>query len=156
MTRLRREKLHVMLTPRVTADGPVTPRFYTLTHSDLTGDLFLTIDSAYNKDQISGLYTQLMRDEVLAQWEDAEQGQVLHVHCHVSGGLTLGLAAMRLTIFKRELPLVLQALRYGNRGLFEARRALDQASIEVHFHATQPRYDRVERWGVPGDHRHES
>ncbi len=156
MSRLRPENLHVTHSPRVSADGPITPRFYTLTHSDLTGDLFLTIDSAYDTEQISGLYTRLMRDEVLAEWKDEEPGPVLHVHCHVSGGLALGPAGTRFAIFKTELPLVLQALRYGDRGLFEAHPALDQATIEVHFHATQPRYDRVERWGVPGDHRHES
>jgi integrase len=44
--RLRPEKLHVSLAEGSIADGPVTPRSYTLTHSDTTGDLFLTIGPA--------------------------------------------------------------------------------------------------------------
>ena len=44
--RLRPEKLHVGPAEGSIADGPVTPRCYTLTHSDTTGDLFLTIGPA--------------------------------------------------------------------------------------------------------------
>lgn len=157
MGRLRPEKLHITFTSPTGPQGPVMPRCYTLTHSDWTGDLFLTVGPTFNKSQISGLYVRLMRDEVLGEWEE-EQSQstpVLRVHCHVSGGMALGPASFRFAIFKRELPLVLEALRYGDRRLFEARPALDQAPIWVHFHAVQPRYDRVDDWGAPGDYQHE-
>jgi hypothetical protein len=33
-----------------------------------SGKLILSIGKAYNHPQISGLYTRLMRDEVLAEW----------------------------------------------------------------------------------------
>jgi hypothetical protein len=121
----------------------------------LTGDLFLTIGPTHNDEQISGLYIRLMRDEVLGEWQEKQLGPVLRVHCHVSGGLVLGSAGMRFAIFKRELPLVLEALRYGDRRLFETHPELDQAPIQVHFHAVQGRYDRIDPWGVPHDYRHE-
>jgi hypothetical protein len=133
-------------------EGPLLPRRYTLTHSDSTGELFLTIGPEYDKEQISGLYTRLLRDEVLAEWRDDAQGPALHVHCHVSGGLVMGPAGWRDQIFRRELPLVLEALRYGDRGLLDARPDLDEAPIRVHFHASQARYDRVESWGTPSDY----
>lgn len=153
MGRLRPDRLHVTFIQDADSQGPVVPRRYTLTHSDLTGDLFLTIGLEYNEKQFSGLYTRLMRDEVLAEWQEQDDTPALHVHCHVSGGaLTLGPAAMRLKIFERELPLVLEALRFGDRGLFEAHPELDHKSIIVHFHARQLRYDRVESWGVPADY----
>lgn len=152
MSRLRPEKLHVTFKPPTGPEGPIVPRVYTLTHSDLTGELFLTIGPVCNREQISGLYVRIMRDEVLAEWKQQERGPVLHVHCHVSGGLALGPPRMRLTIFRRELPLVLEALRHGDRVLFEARPALDQAPVKVHFHAAQRRYDQVEPWGVLADH----
>jgi hypothetical protein len=47
-----------------------------------------------------------MRDEVLAEWRDEADGAVLHVYCHVSGGLVFGSAGWRYAIFRRELPLV--------------------------------------------------
>ena len=65
MTRLRLEKLHVQFAAGVAPDGPITPRRYTLTHSDATGDLYLTIGPDYDRRQISGVYTRLLRDEVL-------------------------------------------------------------------------------------------
>jgi hypothetical protein len=103
----------------------------------------------YDEQQVSGWYTRLMRDEVLAEWRDDEDGPALHVHCHVSGGAVLGSAGWRDEIFRRELPLVLEALRYGDRGLYAANPQLDQAAIWVHFHASQSRYRRVEQWGRP-------
>ena len=151
MSRLKPEKLHVRFVSGTASEGPVTPRRYTLTHSDTTGDLFLTIGPDYDHQQISGWYTRLLRDVVLAEWHE-EDSPVLHVHCHVSGGLVVGSAGWRDAIFQRELPLVLEAFRFGDRRLFEAQPELDQAPIWVHFHAKQPRYSRVESWGVSADY----
>lgn len=153
MSRVREEKLHVTFAPGTDPDGPIVPRTYTLTHSDLTGDLFLTIGPQYDRKQYAGFYSRLMRDEVLAEWSQDREGISLHVHCHVSGRRpTFGSARMRLTIFKRELPLVLEALRAGDRRFFDAHPEADAAPIILHFHARQPEYDRVERWGVPADY----
>jgi len=153
MNRLQPEKLHVAYAAGTDAEGPVVPRCYTLTHSDRTGDLYLAIGPAYAEEELSGWYTRLMRDEVLAEWRQEEGGPALHVHCHVSGGWALGPARWRDTIFRQELPLVLEALRYGDRALYDAHPELDQASIQVHFHARQARLDRVEGWGVPDAYR---
>jgi hypothetical protein len=153
MSRLRPEKLHVSFPQTPAADGPLAPRRYTLTHSDTSGELFLTVGANYDIQQISGLYTRLMRDEVLAEWRDDEERPALHVFCHVSGGLAFGTASWRYAIFRRELPLVLEAFRYGDRGLFEACPELDGAPILVHFRSSRPRYHRLERWGTPADYR---
>ena len=156
MSRLRPEKLHVRLTAGSMVDGPVMPRRYTLTHSDTTGDLFLTIGPGFDQAQISGWYTRLMRDEVLAEWRDDEDGPSLHVFCHVSGGLVFGSASFRYAIFRQELPLVLESFRYGDRGLFEAHPELEEAPIRVHFRSCRRRYHRRERWGTPADYRIQS
>jgi hypothetical protein len=152
MGRLQPDRLHVRLGAGVEADGPVLPRRYTLTHSDATGELFLTIGQEYDQEQVAGWYTRLMRDEVLAEWREGDDGPGLHVHCHVSGGLVFGMAGWRYAIFRRELPLVLEAFRYGDRALFAAHPALDEAPIRIHFHARQRRYRRVEQWGTPADY----
>ena len=49
MRRLKPEKLHVQLANGTTPAGPVAGRRYTLTHSDATGDLFLTIGLDYDR-----------------------------------------------------------------------------------------------------------
>jgi hypothetical protein len=153
MSHLRPQKLHVRFAEGAAPDGPPAPRRYTLTHSDTTGDLFLTVGSAYDKQQIAGLYTRLMRDEVLAEWREDEDGPALHVFCHVSGGLAFGLAGWRYAIFRQELPLVLEAFRYGDREFIEAHPELDGAHIRVHFHSSRRRYHRLERWGTPANYR---
>ena len=153
MNRLQPEKLHVRFAQPTGPGGPVLPRCYTMTHSDRTGDLYLTIGPAHDSKQVAGWYTRFMRDEVLAEWRDEGDGPVLHVHCHVSGGLVLGLPAWRDTILRHEMPLVLETLRYGDQSLYAAHPVLEQAQIWIHFHARQARYDRVESWGVPADYR---
>ena len=153
MSRLNPGKLSVRLSEGSLADGPVTPRCYTLTHSDTTGDLFLTIGPDFDRAQISGWYTRLMRDEVLAEWRDDKDGPALHVYCHVSGGLVFGTAGWRFAIFRHELPLVLEAFRHGDRALFSAHPELDEAPIRVHFRSSRRRYRRRERWGTPADYR---
>lgn len=79
MRRLDPVKLHVEWAPGSTPEGPLLPRTYTLTHSDSTGDLYLTIGPAYNEEQTSGWYTRFMRDEVLAEWLHEDSGPQLHV-----------------------------------------------------------------------------
>ncbi len=145
MSRLNPAKLHVHWSQGVTPQGPISPRRYTLTHSDATGDLDLTIGASYDRGQVSGVYTRLMRDEVLAEWTAGAKGSELHVFCHVSGGLVFGGAAMRDTIFRRELPLVFEAFRHGDRALFAAHRQLDSRAGDRAFPiapgALQPRGD---------------
>jgi hypothetical protein len=150
MRRLNPKKLHVRYNSPTSEKGPMHPRCYTLTHSDRTGDLFLTVGPEIDKKQIRGLYTRLMRDEVVAEWSQGEEGSELHVHCEVGRGL--GSAKMRENIFRRELDLVLEAFRYGDRVFFEKHPILDSARILVHFHARKMMNDKVEDWGRPEDY----
>jgi hypothetical protein len=94
-------------------------RRYTLTDSDLTGDLFLMIGNEYNEKQISRLYTGLMRDEVPTELMKTEDSLELRVYSHVSGGLVLGTAKWRSASFHLESPLVMEPIRYGDRDFFE-------------------------------------
>ena len=147
MKRLEPEKLHVTYLAGAGQDGPLSPRRYTLTHSDITGQLFLSIGHDYDAKRLSYWYTRLMRDEVLAEWEMANGEASLIVHCHVSGGIVFGWAGMRNDIFHRELPLALESIRFGDRPLIAAHPELDGAVVQVHFHASQPRYEVEEKWG---------
>jgi len=127
----------------VTATEPVIPRYYTLTHSDVTGELFLAIGKQYAWDKINPL-----RDEVLGEWRT--NGISLHycVYLYIDQGeLKQNVAAKRTEIFRRELPLALIAIRYGDRFLFNAYPTLDQASIIVNFMSTYPQFAKQENWG---------
>lgn len=153
MTRLIPEKLHVKYLPVASPDTPVASRYYTLTHSDSTGDLFLSIGSCYDTKQTSKLYTRLMRDEVLAELKIDSEGLSLNVYCHVSGGLVFGRAKWRYKIFCSELSLVLEAIRFGDKAFFDQDPKLDQAPVLVHFRSTDKRYSKTENWGFLGDYK---
>lgn len=149
MKRLTPEKLHVTYLTDTSPEHLALPRRYTLTHSDITGKLFLSIASQYNQKQISNFYTKLMRDEVLAELIE-ENRLLLKVYCHVSGGFVLGTARWRYNIFRSELPLVLEAIRYGDRAIFEQNPELDSTPVLIHFRSTNPGFNKVEDWGILG------
>jgi len=152
MARLRPEKLEVTFGQDTDHEILELPRKYTLTHSDFTGQLFLTISRDYDRKQISGLYTRFMRDEVLAEWKCDSDVLSLHVFCHVSGGIVLGRGKWRESIFRREMPLVMEAIRHGDRRLFQARPDCDSCRITVHYRSSGS--DRtIEDWGKPSDYR---
>ncbi len=152
MSRLDPKKLHVHF-DSVSHDILSLPRRYTLTHSDKTGDLFLKVSSDFDDKQISGLYTRLMRDEVLAEWKTEQDRFSLHVYCHVCGGLVFGTASLRESIFRRELPLALEAIIHGDRELFLKDPRLDRAEILVHFHKPKSQDCKVEPWGNATDYK---
>ena len=146
LSRLDPKKLHVRF-DGVTRDVFALPRRYTLTHSDRTGDLYLTIGSNFDPEQVSGWYTRLMRDEVLAEWKLEEYHFCLHVYCHVCGGFVFGNASLREWIFRREMPRVLQAFRYGDSELFAENPRLDQAEILVHLQKPKAEDCKTEQMG---------
>ena len=147
MTDLNPEKLHVTFKDSVEIDTLTIPRKYTLTHSDSTGELFLTIGTEYDYDQISGLYTRFMRDEVLAEWQQVNQGYELHLFLHVSGGFVFGWASMRDKIFRYHLPLVFQAIIYGDKRLINSNPNLGNSHIIVHFESKSKKYNKIESSG---------
>ena len=153
MKRLNPQKLHVAYLNGAAPEDLVLPRRYTLTHSDRTGELFLTISNEYDTKQTCSLYTRLMRDEVLAEFTKEEGGLVLRVYCHVSGGFVFGTAKWRYVIFCHELPLVLEAIRFGDRNLFEKTPNLDKTPVFMHFQSTANQFNKVENWGMISDYK---
>ena len=146
------EKLQVKFMEDVDSRGPIDRRRYTLTHSDFSGDLFLSVGLEFDLKAISGFYTRLMRDEVLAEWLKKDENYSLHVYCHVSGGIILGTAGWRYSIFKRELPLVLRSICNGDKELFNEYPNLKNYTIFVHFKSKNKKFDKVEKWGTPKDY----
>ena len=119
-----------------------------LTHSEITGEFFISIGSDYDIEQISGLYTRFMRDEVLVELSQDVDNFVCRGYCHVSGGFVFGTDRFRYNIFKSELPFVLEAIRYGDQVLFERNPELDNAPVLVNFKSTNSRFNKVENWGT--------
>lgn len=142
MSEFNPKKLSVEFREGVTATEPIISRRYTLTHSDITAELFLTIGKQYAYDKIDK-----MRDEVLGEWHKIGDKYFVNIYLYVDGDYEPIKAAIRNKIFRKELPLALQAIRYGDKKLFEVHPQLDEASIIVYFISSIPYYNRVENWG---------
>ena len=146
-------KLHVRFADGVEPAAPLSPRRYTLTHSDLTGDLFLTIGADYDKKALRALQVRLERDEVLGEWVRTEAGPQLELRMAAQGGLPVfGTGAMRCYIFRSYRPVVVGAIRHGDRALAQAHPALDSAPVIARFTWRDGRVTS-EEWGRFGDWR---
>ncbi len=139
-------------------------RRYTLTHNDLTGFLTLSVGETYNSEQLSGLYTKFLRDEVLAELVPVgtpsprravgESQYELRVYCHVSGeAMWLAPAGLRSFIFLREMTLVLETIAYADRELIAADPLLKEALVVVHLISDVESLNREIAWGLLGDKR---
>ncbi|MEC2071004.1 staygreen family protein [Alkalihalophilus marmarensis] len=146
MARLDPDKLTVNYREGVTTSEPIIPRRYTLTHSDFTGELFLTIGEEFAFDEITE-----MRDEVFGEWVSDDDSYYLHAYVYV-GNFGPALNAIRDEIFRRELPLALEATVYGDTPFFEAQPDLYDAPIWIQFDSEDPAYQSFENWGTPRDY----
>ncbi|MFC2028919.1 staygreen family protein [Chloroflexota bacterium] len=145
------EKLHVRILGPSQSLEQVLPRRYTLTHSNVTGNMLLSIGSQHDRKQFGGFYTRLMRDEVLAELKAEDKGTSLHVYCHVSGGIVIGNARWRNDILHHHMRLVLEALHYGDRNLLSAHPELEQIKVWVHFRSKHTEYNKIEDWDLYQD-----
>ena len=153
MAALNPNKLHVKYTDQTFPVSPVLGRRYTLTHSDSTGDLFLSIGVTYDRAALNSFQARLMRDEVLGEWQEKEEEMALHLMCHVSKRwLTFGSARWRYNIFQSHMRLVLEALRHGDRELYHMQIELDNSPVYVHFESHKSEFNKVETWGKMGDY----
>ena len=145
MNKLNPERLSVEYRDGVTATEPVISRHHTLTHSDDTGELFLTIGTQFAWDKVN----KNMRDEVIGEWKT--NGYYIYYNAYVmvnKEGQDFNTAMRRYEVFRRELPLALKAIRYGDRLIFDVYPALDNGLIIVNFISTYPQLYTQEIFGT--------
>eukprot|EP01023_Acetabularia_acetabulum_P062034 TRINITY_DN7565_c0_g1_i2.p1 TRINITY_DN7565_c0_g1~~TRINITY_DN7565_c0_g1_i2.p1 ORF type:complete len:249 (-),score=10.87 TRINITY_DN7565_c0_g1_i2:155-901(-) len=135
-------------------------RFYTLTHNDLNGDLYLSVGTRYNLEQLSGPWQQMLRDEVLAWWEfmpnscqplKIQKRPILHVECHVSGEQSWPLPLpVRDYVFQQEIPLVLKCIVQGDAEYVNQSAIIDNSIVVVHLRSDNTSLHRQLIWGLLG------
>ncbi|WP_042456764.1 staygreen family protein [Neobacillus dielmonensis] len=132
--------------PPATAFRPVEGRKYTLTHSDTSGQLFLTIGSEYNY----GSTNQSFRDEVMAEWVHQLGEYSLLGRVYVSGGeFDKNYSKIRFAIFQKELNLALQAMVFGDQAFYTNFPWLLDAPIYIRFESVYPEFNQVLYYGTP-------
>lgn len=141
------QKLSVNLIPPATFVQPIEGRKYTLTHSDITAELFLDIGYVYNYERIN----KKMRDEVLAAWQKDAQGRLNVVgKAYVDGGeFGKTVSGMRFNIFKKEMDTALKGIVYGDQPFYANYPVLLDAPIFIYYESSYPEYRQILYYGTP-------
>ena len=151
MSKFIPEKLFVEYKGDNKSNIPKEKRKYTLTHSDETGDLFLTIGEEYDYEK-----TNDTRDEVLAEWNKKDEIDILNVVLQVTVDSNIAKTIIRDKIFREELPLALEAIMYGDRQFLKEDSNLYNAPIIINFQSEILKYNKVEQWGTVSDYLNEN
>ena len=146
--RLDPEKLSVEFLEDTTPIEPIIGRKYTLTHSDDTGELFLSVGIQFDYDKVNE-----MRDEVLGEWRIYNGISFLYLYVCIDGEVENANPEIRNEIFRREMPLAIEAIRHGDNLFFSDNVILDQSQIWIQFYSKDPVYNKFEYWGVPMDYK---
>jgi len=148
LEKLDPEKLSVTFVPPVTPTDPIRFRRYTLTHSDDTGKLFLTVGLYYDFDKIN----PETRDEVLGEWALINPNYyALQLIVYV-GNSNFEVAQRRYNVFLKELPLAIEAILYGDKELFKKHPELLGAPISVRFISSFPQFNIARYYNRPIDY----
>lgn len=145
---IEEEKVFTTFRPPTAATQPIMGRKYMITHSDDTGELYVTIGPAYAEDMVGEL-----RDEVRMTWTMLGDNFVLLGEVLVSDPEFEENSKIRNEIFTREIPKALSAMRYGDRKLFEAFPALDKTPILVQFNSNLEEYHKLYHYGYVEDYK---
>ncbi|RFU60572.1 staygreen family protein [Peribacillus glennii] len=146
MSTFNPENLTVTVIPPATPTMPADGRKYTLTHSDTTGELFLSIGKQYDFGKID----EKIRDEVLAEWGPYMGVYVLSAQVYISGGeFDQNISKVRYLIFKKEIDFALEAIMYGDREFFRNFPWLLDSPITVQFNSVYPEYQKLLLYGTP-------
>ena len=140
-------KLNIEFKDKISINEPITSRKYTLTHSDETGDLFLTIGNEYDYEK-----TNSLRDEVLATWIEEDNEYILNAIIEIDRGKDFSHLEKRDRIFREELPLALKTITYGDKIFLDKHKELKNSKIRIYFKSEYPKFNSVEVWGRVGDY----
>lgn len=140
-------RVEVEYRDNVSESMPILDRRYTVTHSDDTGVLYVTIGETFAEDKIGPT-----RDEVLLSFYQQDD------KLYIVGSVLLDSdnpnfdTERRNEIFVREMPIALQAVRYADRAFFESMPMLDQLPVYIWFESTQDEYNRLQDFGIMNDY----
>ena len=140
-------KLFVEYKDNVDINTQKEERKYTLTHSDETADLFLTIGKKYDYEK-----TNETRDEVLVEWKVVDGRNILSIYIQVSLDSSITKTIIRDKVFREELPLALNAIVYGEKDFLNENPELYKATVIINFKSEISKYNKVEEWGIVADY----
>ncbi|WP_054738880.1 staygreen family protein [Cellulosilyticum ruminicola] len=143
----RSRQIFVEYRDKVTKTTPTQNRTYTMTHSDETGDLFVTIGLIYADDM-----TYEIQDQVYLRFTPLADKWILLGEVLIDSEDFEGNKQVRYDIFKRKMPLALQAIYTADKAFFDAYPELKDAPILIRFKSTDSKYDKLYDYGSIGNY----
>ncbi len=128
--------------------SPIAGRKYTITHSDETGQIFVTIGCSYAEDKFGP-----SRDEVLLSLECINGCWQFFGIVHLDPPNDRIDISTRRDIFLREMHVALEAVRHVDKTLFSCYPCLDYSTITIQFQSKNPDYHKSYSFGKIGDYR---
>lgn len=132
----------------IQAVKPILGRKYTMTHSDDTAELFVTIGTDFAEEKIGPL-----RDEVLLQFQEKDGRLQLFGSVLIDDDINAQDSKKRNEIFLREMPTALQAIRYADRRLYDRHPMLDTIPIYIWFQSEKEEYNKLYHVGTMQEYR---
>lgn len=122
------------------------PRKYTSSHNDLTKEIYLSIGHKYNKRILSSEEEIKTQSSVIGKWVEVSPNKYeIRLRVAVSTQQNPQ-AAIRNTIFCRELGTVIEGIAFAETALFSKYPHLLNTPVVVCFKSIDKKYDRVEYW----------
>ncbi|MGM9986844.1 MAG: staygreen family protein [Bacillaceae bacterium] len=140
-------KLETTFVDPITPYSPIKGRKYTLTHSDMTSMMFLTIATEYNYSAIN----QDLRDELLGTWKTYDNSYKLLLYAYI-GDSDYYVSLTKYHAFKYHMDLALQAIMYGDRELLKKYPELANCPIYIKFDSFIPIFNNYEFYGYIKDY----
>lgn len=147
MVRRKGRPVNVTYRDKVTPTLPIQNRTYTMTHSNETGELFVVIGLNYADDQ-----TDEGQEQVYLKWVPLNGKWILYGEVLIDNEDFAGNKQIRYDIFKREMPLALQAIYVADAPFFEAHPELMDTPVVISFNSLDPIYDKLHSYGAIGDY----
>lgn len=147
MRNKRNRQVFVEYRDNVTKTRPLKNRTYTMTHSDETGDLFVVIGLDYATDK-----TNELQDQVYLKWTTLNTKDLLYGEVLIDGNGIEDNSKQRYNIFKREMPLALQAIYIANQPFFDAHPELLDTPILIDFKSSSSQYNKLYSYGAIGSY----
>lgn len=142
------DKLKISIIEPITPTSPILGRKYTLTHSDLTGDMFLTIGPTYDYKAIN----KELRDELIGKWIlDDNKNYNLIFYAYIND-LDFKNAKKKSDSFKYHLQMAIKAVIFGDKDLFLYNKHLINAPIYVNFVSVFLELTYIQSYGHVNDY----
>jgi len=151
MSTFESSRVSVEFRDHVTLASPIYNRTYTITHSDDTGELFVTIGKDYAYDKVEEL-----RDEVLVKIKQIDGQLMFYGTVLINDEGEDRNLEIRNEIFLRELPLAMEALKEADRAFFEQHPMTLDLPVCVWFQSTEEKYNKFYNFGTLRDMKKDS